>query len=241
MIKENERIDIVPGTNHKIIQNKNSFSYGTDAIFLSNIVRPKGKIIDLGTGSGIIPLRLVDKRDVKKIYGVEIQKQVAELAKRSVDLNNLEKKIEIMNIDLKNLDSHFQRNSIDIVTCNPPYMKKGDALVNKDENFAISRHEILCNLEDVLQITNYLLRPLGKFYLVHRPNRLVDILTNMRKYNIEPKWIRFVQAKEGKKPNLLLIEGVKNGKVDLKFHDPLIVYKEDGKYTDEIYKIYDNE
>ena len=241
MINKDERIDIVPGTNYKITQNKNSFSYGTDAIFLSNIVKAKGEIIDLGTGSGIIPLRLVDKKNVKKIYGVEIQSQVAEMAKRSVDLNNLSDKIEILNMDLKTLDSHFEKNTIDIITCNPPYMKKGDALINKDENFAISRHEILCNLEDILHISNYLLKPLGKFYLVHRPNRLVDILTNMRIYNIEPKWIRFVQPKVCKKPNLLLIEGVKHGKIDLKFHDPLIVYKEDGEYTEEIYKIYKNE
>ena len=241
MIRENERIDIVPGTNFKIIQNKNNFSYGTDAIFLSHIVKAKGKIMDLGTGSGIIPLRLANKKGLKKIYGVEIQSEVAELAKRSVELNNLEEKIEILNMDLKNLGTCFDKSTMDIVVCNPPYMKKGDNLVNKDKNFAISRHEILCNLEDILNISNYLLKPLGKLYLVHRPNRLVDILVTMRKYNIEPKWIRFVQAKMEKKPNLILIEGVKDGKIDLKFHDPLIIYNEDGKYREEIYKIYKNE
>lgn len=240
MLRENERIDIVPGTNHKIIQNKNSFSYGTDAIFLSNIVKAKGKIIDLGTGSGIIPLRLVDKKYVDKIYGIEIQEEVAQVAKRSVELNDLQDKIEILNMDLKKLDQRFKKDTIDIVTCNPPYMKKGDALVNKEDNFAISRHEILCNLEDILEISAYLLKPLGKLYLVHRPNRLVDIFTTMRKYKIEPKWIRFVQPKIHKKPNLILIEGVKHGKIDLKFHDPLIVYKEDGQYTDEIHEIYKN-
>lgn len=241
MIRENERIDIVPGTNYKIIQDKRKFSYGTDAIFLSNIVKAKGKIVDLGTGSGIIPIRLADKKNIEKIYGIEIQKEVAELAKRSVELNSLEKKIHILNMDLKNLDSYLNKNSIDVVTCNPPYMKKGDALINKDKNFAISRHEIACNLEDILYISNYLLKPLGKLYIVHRPNRLVDIFFTMRKYHIEPKWIRFIQPKREKKPNLILIEGVKGGKIDLKFHDPLIVYDENGKYTEEIHKIYENE
>lgn len=241
MKMKSERIDIVPGTNLKIIQDKNSFSYGTDAIFLSDIVKPKGIVVDLGTGSGIIPLRLVNKKGVRKIYGIEIQKKVANLAKRSIHLNNLEDKIEILNMDLKNLDKKFKKHSIDTITCNPPYMKKGDAIVNKDENFAISRHEIYCDLEDILKISNYLLKPLGKFYLVHRPNRLVDIFYTMRKYDIEPKWIRFVQAKIDKKPNLLLIEGVKSGKIDLKFQDPLIVYDGEGNYTKEIYKIYKNE
>lgn len=241
MMKKNERIDIVPGTEHKIIQDKSNFSYGTDAIFLSNIVKAKGKIVDLGTGSGIIPLRLINKKNINKIYGIEIQKEVADLAKKSIKLNNLDEKIEILNMDLKNLKDKFKKHSIDIVTCNPPYMKKGDALVNKEENFAISRHEIACNFEDILDVSAYLLKPLGKLYLVHRPNRLVDIFFYMRKYKIEPKWIRFVQAKREKRPNLILIEAVKNGKIDLKFHDPLIVYGEDGKYTDEIYKIYENE
>lgn len=241
MRRKIERIDIVPGTNHKIIQEKNSFSYGTDAIFLSNIVKPKGNIVDLGTGNGIIPLRLINKKNIKKIYGVEIQREVAELAKRSIKLNGLEEKIEILNMDLKKLDHKFEKHSIDIITCNPPYMKRGDALVNRDKNFAISRHEILCDLDDILRISNYLLKPLGKFYLVHRPNRLVDIFSTMRKYDIEPKWIRFVQPKIHKKPNLILVEGIKSGRIDLKFHDPLIVYDEEGNYTEEIYKIYKNE
>ena len=241
MIDENERIDIVPGTDHKIIQNKKGFSYGTDAIFLSNIVKAQGNIIDLGTASGIIPLRLVDKKGVKKIYGVEIQSQVAQLAKRSVKLNNLEEKIVILNMDLKDLGDKFDKSTMDIVVSNPPYMKKGDNIINKDENFAISRHEILCDLEDIIKMSNYLLKPLGKLYLVHRPNRLVDIFSLMRKYKIEPKWIRFVQPTREKKPNLILIEGVKGGKIDLKFHHPLIIYNEDKTYTEEIYKIYRNE
>ena len=234
----NERIDIVPGTKYKIIQDKDSFSYGTDAIFLSNFAKPKGKIIDLGTGTGIIPLRLIDDENIEKIYGVEIQAQVARLAIKSIEMNNLEDKIEILHMDLKDLSNRFKKSTFDIVTSNPPYMKKGSAIINLEDNYAISRHEIECNLEDIINISNYLLKTLGKLYMVHRPDRLVDIIYTMRKYNLEPKYIRFIQPKINKKPNLILIEGVKGAKPDLKFYDPLIVYNEDGSYTDEIFEIY---
>lgn len=235
----NERIDIVPGSDYKIIQNKEKFSYGTDAIFLSDFVKAKGSIVDLGTGTGIIPLRLYgDNPNIDKIYGIEIQNEVAEMASKSVKLNNLDEKIEIINMDLKDISERFGRNTIDIVTTNPPYMKFGGALINSESNFAISRHEIACSLDDIIKATEYLLKPLGKLYMVHRPDRLVDIMTLMRKYNIEPKYIRFVQPNRDKKPNLILIQGRKSGKADLKFYDPLIVYNEDGAYTDEIYKIY---
>lgn len=234
----NQRIDIVPGTDYKIIQESNKFSYGTDAIFLSSIVKPKGLVMDLGTGTGIIPLRLLDKGEIQCIYGVEIQEEVANLAIKSVEINKLQNRIKILHMDLKDLANKFDKGTFDVVTSNPPYMKIGGALVNKDENFAISRHEIACNLEDILRISNYLLKPLGKFYMVHRPDRLVDIIYNMRQYNIEAKRIRFVQPKINEKPNLLLIEGLKDGKPHLKFDDPLIVYNEEGSYTDEIYEIY---
>ena len=238
MLKESERIDIIPGSNLKIIQNKEKFSYGTDAIFLSHFAKAKGRVIDLGTGTGIIPLRLYAKYKVDIIYGVEIQEEVAKMAKRSIELNRLDDKIVILNMDLKELPTKFGKNTIDTITSNPPYMKAGGALVNPEENFAISRHEIACTLEDIIKVTDYLLKPLGKFYMVHRPDRLVDIIFLLRKYKLEPKYIRFVQPKLTKKPNLLLIEAVKDGKPDLKFYDPLIVYNEDGTYTDEIYKIY---
>ncbi|MEY8414707.1 tRNA1(Val) (adenine(37)-N6)-methyltransferase [Tissierella praeacuta] len=238
MLKENERIDIIPGSDFKIIQNKEKFSYGTDAIFLSHFAKSKGKVVDLGTGTGIIPLRLYAKDKVDIIYGVEIQEEVANMAKRSIKLNNLEEKIIILNMDLKVLPEKFGKNTVDTITTNPPYMKLGGALINPQENFAISRHEIACTLEDIIKVTEYLLKPLGKFYMVHRPDRLVDIIYLLRKYNIEPKYIRFIQPKICKKPNLILIEAVKNSKPDLKFYEPLIVYNEDGTYTDEIYKIY---
>ena len=238
MLKENERIDIVPGTDFKIIQNKERFSYGTDAIFLSDFTKGKGVVVDLGTGTGIIPLRIYGKDKVDIIYGVEIQKEVAQMAKRSVELNELEEKIKILNMDLKELPNVLGKSTVDTITSNPPYMKSGGALVNPDENFAISRHEIACTLEDIIEVTEYLLKPLGKFYMVHRPDRLVDIIYLLRKYKLEPKYIKFVQPKLNKKPNLILIEAVKGGKPDLKFYDPLIVYNDDGSYTKAITPIY---
>lgn len=238
MLDKDIKIDTVPGTEYKILQNKTKFSYGIDAILLSSFAKAKGLVMDLGTGTGIIPIRMADTKGVQKIYGVEIQSDVADLAKKSVALNNLQEKIEILNMDLKDLKNIFPKASFDTITSNPPYMKSGGAIVNPDENFAISRHEIASSFEDIISISNYLLKPLGKIYLVHRPDRLVDIIYTMRQYKIEPKYIRFIQPKVSKKPNLLLIEGVKGAKADLKFYDPLIVYKEDGSYVDEIYKIY---
>lgn len=238
MIRENERIDYIPGSGLKIIQDKEKFSYGTDAIFLSSFAKSNGKVVDIGTGTGIIPLRLYSRDNPDIIYGIEIQEEVAEMAKRSVKLNNLDEKIKILHMDLKDLPNIFSKSSIDTITSNPPYMKSGGALVNSKENFALSRHEIACTIEDIIRIAEYLLKPLGKFYMVHRPDRLVDIIYYLRKYKIEPKYIRFVQPKLNKKPNLILIEAVKGGKPDLKFYDPLIVYNEDGTYTDEIQIIY---
>lgn len=235
---ENLRTDIVPGTNFKIIQDKSKFSYGIDAILLSDFAKPKGLVMDLGTGTGIIPIRMAEKMGFQKIYGVEIQEDVSKLAQKNIELNNLQDKIEILHMDLKNLSNIFKKASFNVITSNPPYMKSGGAIVNLDENFAISRHEITCNIEDIIRLSNYLLKPLGKLYLVHRPDRLVDIFYTMRKYDIEPKYIRFVQPKIHKKPNLVLIEGLKDGKADLKFYNPLIVYNEDGSYTQEIYEIY---
>lgn len=232
------RIDIVPGSQYRILQNKRKFSYGIDAIILSDFAQARGLVMDLGTGTGIIPIRLADGKDIKKIYGVEIQGDVAELAKESVKLNKLEEKIQILNMDLKDLRDRFSKASFDTIISNPPYMKTGSAILNEEENFALSRHEIACSFEDIISVSDYLLKPLGKIYLVHRPNRLVDILSTMRQYRIEPKYIRFVQPRWDKKPNLVLIEGVKDGRADLKFHDPLIVYDENGNYLDEIYEIY---
>lgn len=233
-----EKIDIVPGSSLKIIQNRNMFSYGIDAILLSSIVKvsEKHNVMDLGTGSGIIPLFLCSRQNFKKIYGVEIQNDVADMARRSVQLNGLDERIEILNMDLKDIPKKFSSGEFNVVTSNPPYMS--GCLLSNTENRAISRHEIACSLEDVVKIASFLLKDKGKFYLVHRPSRLVDIFWYLRKYDLEPKTIQFVHPKANKPPNIVLITSMKDGKPELKFKEPIYVYGEDGKYTEEIYRIY---
>lgn len=233
-----ERLDKVPGTPYEIIQDKRLFSYGVDAILLSFFAKPKGVVMDLGTGTGVIPLRLADDPNIKRIYGVELQEIVAEMAEKSVYLNKLEDKIQILNEDLRKLPESFSRASIDTIVTNPPYMKPGAALVNPEENHAYSRHELNCTLEDIMRVSSYLLKPLGKLFMVHRPNRLVDVLVEMRSNGIEPKLMTWVYPKPGKPANLFLVEGVKGGRRDLKYGDPITVYGDDGEYTDKIYSIY---
>ncbi len=236
ILKPDERLDLVPGTSYKIIQNRGKFSYGIDAILLSEFTRAKGVVVDLGTGTGIIPIRILARQRVKKIYGVEIQAEVAGMAKRSLEVNKIQD-IEIINEDLKDLRSIFKKHTIDTITSNPPYMV-AEGLINPDENFAISRHEIKCNIYDIAEIANYLLKPLGKIFLIHRPSRLVDIFHSLRINNIEPKRIRFIQPRLGAVPNLVLIEGVKDGRPELRLEENLIVYGDNGDYTSEIEEIY---
>lgn len=240
ILKENERIDYVPGSSLKIIQDKKRFAYGIDAILLSGFIKMKNKslIMDLGTGTGIIPLRLYSLFSPEKTIGVEIQPEVAEMANRSMKLNNLEDRIEVLNMDLNDIPSKFDRGVVDIITSNPPYIRKGSGIINPDENFSISRHEIKCTLEDIIKVSHYLLKDKGRLYLVHRPNRLADIIWLTRKYNLEPKTLRFIHPREKEKPNLLLLECLKGGNVELKVEKPLIVYNNNGEYTEEIYKIY---
>lgn len=239
-LKTGERVDIIPGSSFKIIQNRGRFSYGTDAILLSSFanIRKNSKVIDLGTGTGIIPLFLCSRHEINKVYGIEIQEEVADIAKRSVCLNGLEDVIEILHMDLKNLQNIFGSGEFQVVTSNPPYMPGGGGIVNMEDNFALSRHEIACSLEDVVRVASYLLGEGGKFFLVHRPSRLVDIFWLLRKYRLEPKSIRLVHPKIGKAPNMVLLMSTKGGKQELKFQEPLYVYGEDGNYTDEIYKLY---
>lgn len=236
MLKDGERIDYIPGTEFKIIQNTKRFSYGIDAVLLSEFARAKGLVIDFGTGTGIIPMRILARQKVEKIYGVEIQDEVADMAKRSLEINKI-KDIEIVNEDLKNLDRIFGKHSIDVIVSNPPYMVE-DGLLNTDENFAISRHEIKCNIFDIGKMAGYLLKPNGKIFLIHRPSRLVDIFVALRENKIEPKRIQYVKPKEDSVANLVLIEGVKNGRAELRHEKSLVVYNDDGSYTKEIEEIY---
>lgn len=235
-----ERIDDLGCNNLKIIQNPDWFCFGMDAVLLSNYcdIKPNSTVVDLGTGTGIIPILLTGKNKISKIYGIELQSEVAEMTKRSIKLNNLEDKIEILNINLKDAERVLGNNKFDVVTSNPPYMDKETGLKNNTDNKTISRHEVECTLRDVIQTASRLLTHNGRFFLVHRPNRIVDILTILREFKLEPKNIRFVHPKAGKSPNLVLIKAIKAAKPDLKFEDPLYVYNEDGTYTGEILDIY---
>ncbi len=240
-ITENERIDDLQINNLKIIQNKSGFCFGIDSVLLSDFaknIKNNSNVIDLGTGTGIIPILLSAKCSLKKIIGVEIQKSVAEMAKRSVRLNNLDNLIEIWCDDIKNLENNNCFESFDAVVTNPPYMKNNTGLTNENELKLISRHEIECNLEDIARISNKLLKNNGVIYMVHRPDRLVDIMEIFRRYKLEIKEIRMVYSYMETQANLVLIKAVKNGKPFLKIQKPLYVYKDKHNYSDEILKIY---
>ena len=240
-LKENERIDDLEFKNLKIIQNKDGFCFGIDSILLTDFaknIKPNSKVIDLGTGTGIITILLYGKTKNTKFVGVEIQPEVAEMANRSVKLNLLENNIEILNTNILELSKIYNRGSFDVVTTNPPYKKINTGVINENNKKLISRHEITASLEDFIRTASFLLKDLGEFYMVHRPDRLVDIFYEMRKNKIEPKKIKFIYPNKNKKANLVLIKGIKNGKQFLEFENNLYVYNEDGNYTDEILKIY---
>lgn len=240
-LNENERIDDLELNNLKIIQNNNGFCFGMDSVLLSDFakdIKGNSKVMDLGTGTGILPILLSAKTCVSEIVGVEIQKDVADMATRSITLNNLQNKIEIVCEDIKNLKNFYSYGYFDVVISNPPYKKIGTGALNEDDTKLISRHEITANLEDFISISRYLLKDLGSIYLVHRPERLVDILTLLRKYKLEPKELRFVQPNKSQNPNLVLIKAVKNAKPFLKVNNNLCIYDENGEYTKELLKIY---
>ncbi len=227
-LKPEERIDDLEFKNLKIIQNKNGFCFGIDSILL----------IDLGTGTGIISILLSGKTQETSFVGVEIQPEVAEMAERSVKLNNLQNKIQIINENILNLKNIYKAKSFDAVVTNPPYKKINTGIQNEENKKQISRHEITASLQDFIHISAYLLKDYGEFYMVHRPERLVDIFSIMRQEKIEPKKIQFVYPNKSKKTNLVLIKGIKNGNPFLEFENNLYVYNEDGTYTDEILTIY---
>lgn len=240
-LKENEVIDDLEYKNLKIIQNKKGFCFGIDSVLLSDFakgIRDNSKVLDLGTGTGIISILLCEKTKLKEITGIEIQEEVYEMAKRSIKLNHLEDKFKIINENILNLNNIFEKNSIDAIVTNPPYKKKDTGIINESEKKLISRHEITANLEDFIRISKDLLKDKGEFYMVHRAERLVDILNLMRKYKIEPKILRMVCSNKDKEPKLILIKGIKNAKPFLKLQSNLYIYNEAGEYTDEINKIY---
>lgn len=239
-IMENERVDDLQCKGLKIIQNAEGFCFGVDAVLLANFaeVKRNQRVIDLGTGTGIIPILIAGKTEAREVIGIEIQESVANMSSRSIILNNIEDRVKILNEDLKDCIAIFGKESFDIVTTNPPYKHCGSGLVNPEDTKAISRHEVKCTLEDVVSVSSALLKNGGKFFMVHRPERIVDIIYLMREYKLEPKTIRFVHPYPGKKPNLLLIEGLKYGRPFLKFMDPLYIHDDKGNYTEEINNIY---
>ena len=239
-LRENERIDELHRNGYRIIQNAKKFCFGMDAVLLSGFasVKPGGRVLDMGTGTGIIPILLEAKTEGKHFTGLEIQPESADMARRSVALNGLEDKIAIVTGDIKEASRIFGGASFDVVTCNPPYMEGNHGLKNPEDAKAIARHEILCNLEDVIREAAAVLKPGGQLYMVHRPRRLVDIITLMTKYKIEPKRMKLVHPYVGEEANMVLIEGSRGGGRQMRVEKPLIVYKEQGVYTDEIYDIY---
>ena len=240
-LKENERIDDLEFKGLKIIQNEKGFCFGMDSVLLSDFaknIKNNSTVLDLGTGTGIIPILLCGKTNLRKVVGIEIQQDVANMAKRSSQLNNLQDRFEVVNTNIIDLKNIYEKQSFDVIVTNPPYKKENTGITNENEAKLISRHEITANLEDFISISKDLLKDKGEFYMVHRPERLVDILSLMRKYKIEPKILKFVSPNKNKEPNLILIKGIKNANSFLKVEKNLYVYNEDGKYTNEILKIY---
>ena len=225
-INEEERIDDLEYEGLKLIQNKNGFCFGIDAVLLSEYakeIKPNSIVVDMCAGTGIIGILLSKKTMAKKIIGIEIQKKVCEMAKRSIKLNQLEQTVEMINADINQLHEMFTQDSIDAIVVNPPYKKINTGLINEKEEEKIARHEIKCNLEDICRESFKVLKDNGSIYMVHRPERLCDIIINMKKYNIEVKKIKLVQPYIDKKPNLILIKAVKNAKPFLEVEENLIV------------------
>ena len=224
-----------------IYQDNDCFLFSLDSVLLANFVTLKltdRKIIDFCSGNGPVPM-LMSLRTKARIFGVEIQKYIYDMGLDSIKENKLDGQIEFINEDIKNLDKVYKAEEFDVVTCNPPYFKyKDGSLINDDKSKSIARHEVMIKLEDTIKMASYLLKNNGTFALVHRPERLIEIINMFQKYGIEPKKIQFVYPKIGKEANILLIEGIKNGKSGLKILDPLIVHDENGKYVPQVRKMF---
>lgn len=240
LLKENERIDDLERNGYQIIQDAKRFCFGMDAVLLSGFARVKdgARVLDLGTGTGIIPILLEAKTGAAHLTGLEIQPDSADMARRSVKLNGLENKIDIVTGDLKEAGSLFDAASFDVVTSNPPYMIGQHGITNPEDAKAIARHEVLCTLRDVIEQAAKLLRPGGNFFMVHRPFRLAEIMVLLHEYKLEPKRMQLVYPYVDKEPNMVLIEATRGGRPRMTVEKPLIVYREPGVYMPEIYDIY---
>ena len=239
-LNEGERVDDLERCGFKIIQDPSKFCFGMDAVLLSGYAYAKRgeKVLDLCTGNGIIPILLAAKTQAERIVGIEIQKEVADLAKRSVTANDLSDRVNIICADIKEAGEYFQAGIFDVVTCNPPYMIDSHGIKNPDSPRAIARHEIMCTFDDVASITAKMLRPGGKMFLIHRPFRLTEIFETLTKYGLEPKRMKLVHPYINREPNMVLIEASLSGRRRLTVERPLIVYESPNCYTKEIYDIY---
>jgi len=239
-IGEFERVDDLQWKGLKIIQNTKKFCFGTDAVLLSHFagIRKNDRVVDLGTGTGIIPILLAGREEHARIIGVEIQEDMVEMAARSIQLNDLQHRVEIIAGDIKDAPDMLGKGRFSLVVSNPPYKKAGSGIHNPEDHLAIARHEILCTLEDVLSAASRLLEVGGRFAMVHRPERIIDIIAGMRRFRLEPKRIRMVHSHMNKPPKLVLIEAVLHGRPFLNWLPPLYIYDDEFNYTDELKEIY---
>ncbi|MDD6156657.1 MAG: tRNA1(Val) (adenine(37)-N6)-methyltransferase [Lachnospiraceae bacterium] len=240
LVLPHERVDDLQRNGYGIIQDPGRFCFGMDAVLLSGFAKVKEgeTVVDLGTGTGIIPILLEAKTAGAHFTGLEIQPESADMARRSVEYNGIGDRVSIVTGDIKEASRIFGAASVDVVTTNPPYMIGQHGMVNDADAKTIARHEVLCTLDDILRESARLLKPQGRFYMVHRPFRLAEIFCKMVEYHIEPKRMQLVYPYVDKEPNMVLIEGMRGGKSRITVEKPLIVYREPGKYTDEIYDIY---
>lgn len=240
VLKEKERLDDLQVNGYEIIQHPGKFCFGMDAVLLSNFarVRKGEKVLDLGTGTGIIPILMTAKTEGEDFTGLEIQEESADMARRSVKHNHLDEKVKIVTGDIKEAASIFGPVSFDVITTNPPYMIGQHGIANASDAKAIARHEVFCTLDDILRESAKMLKFRGRFYMVHRPFRLAEILTKMTAFGIEPKRMRLVHPFIDKEPNMVLIEGLRGGNSRMTIEPPLVVYKKVGVYHDELLKEY---
>lgn len=241
-IHPEERIDDLQLNGLRLIQNPNWFCFGVDAVLLadyaSRSIKKGSRVLDLCTGNGIIPLLLSQKSVAGELVGLEIQEPVAKMAARSVALNHLNGKIRIEHGDLREAETLFGRSSFQYITCNPPYKEAGGGLVTNADTTTLARHEILCTLEDVIRVSSNILAPLGRLCMIHRPERLAELICLMKHYGLEPKRLRFIHPYPEKTATMFLIEGLRGGKPKLFLDPPLYIYERSGVYSKEIDEIY---
>lgn len=240
LVKDGETLDDLQLKDICIIQKRGGFRFGIDAVLLANFanVKKKHKVMDLCTGTGIVPFIIKGKKEPQKIVGLEIQNEFVEMANRSIKINGFNDTMEFLHGDLKDKELLKSIGRFDVVTVNPPYKLEKSGIVNPNDKYAIARHEVMCNLDNVIEACRIVLKDNGRLYMVHRPERLADIFCIMRKYKIEPKRVQMVHPNTKKSANILLVEGQRDGGAYLKWEPPIYVYNNDGSFSKEINEIY---